>query len=187
MRAPGVSTVASRSHRQAWASSSRLAVQYPVPPACSLTATSLALARAVATLAFVLAAAVLGPAAAVLVSTAAVLVPTAAVLVPAAALLVPAAAPPVLVPAAVVAFGAAVAVFVPGDAAAVLRDRGAALLTRTAVGPGDPQPASVTAVRVTAASAAPVIRSLIGIPRLCCFPLRRPAALLSAEAPSCPP
>jgi hypothetical protein len=166
MRAPGASTVASRSPRQAWASSSRLAVQYPVPPACSLTATSLALGRAAATLAFVLAAAVLGPAAAVLV---------------------PAAAPPVLVPAAVVAFGAAVAVFVPGDAAAVLRDRGAALLTRTAAGPGDPQPASVTAARVTAASAAPVIRSLIGIPRLCCFPLRRPAALLSAEAPSCPP
>jgi hypothetical protein len=177
MRAPGVSTVASRSPRQAWASSSRLAVQYPVPPACSLTVTSLALGRAAATLAFV----------------------------PAAALLVPAAAPPVLVPAAVVAFGAAVAVFVPGnavavvvpgaavavvvlgDAAAVLRDRGAALLTRTAAGPGDPQPASVTAVRVTAASAAPVIRSLISIPRLCCFPLRRPAALLSAEAPSCPP
>jgi hypothetical protein len=175
MRAPGASTVASRSPRQAWASSSRLAVQYPVPPACSLTATSLALGRAAATLAFVLAAAVLGPAA--------------AVLVPAAAppVLVPAAAPPVLVPAAVVAFGAAVAVFVPGDAAAVLRDRGAALLTRTAAGPGDPQPASVTAARVTAASAAPVIRSLIGIPRLCCFPLRRPAALLSAEAPSCPP
>jgi hypothetical protein len=184
MRAPGASTVASRSPRQAWASSSRLAVQYPVPPACSLTATSLALGRAAATLAFVLAAAVLGPAAAVLVPAAAP-----PVLVPAAAppVLVPAAAPPVLVPAAVVAFGAAVAVFVPGDAAAVLRDRGAALLTRTAAGPGDPQPASVTAARVTAASAAPVIRSLIGIPRLCCFPLRRPAALLSAEAPSCPP
>jgi hypothetical protein len=82
----------------------------------------------------------------------------------------------------------AAAVLVPGTAeAAVLRDRGAALLTRTAAGPGDPQPASVTAVRVTAASAAPVIRSLIGIPRLCCFPLWRPAALLSAEAPSCPP
>ncbi len=145
MRAPGVRAVASRSPRQAWAPSSRLTVQYPAPPARSLTATSLAL----------------GPAA----------VPLA---------LVPAAVPLALVPAAVpLVLGAAGAV--------VLRDRGAALPTRTAAGPGDPQPASVIAVRVAAASAAPVIRSLIGIPRLCCFLPWRPAALLSAEASSCPP
>lgn len=60
-------------------------------------------------------------------------------------------------------------------AVVVLRDRGVALLARTVAGPGDPQPASVTATRVTAANvtaagSAPFVRSLIGLTGLflCC-------------------